>query len=206
MNDHDGAVWLDANLRYRKVCSFGTPYCARNVGLCKPRWPANARDDCSLPCTHGGPPKKPPPPMPDCSPGRASRWLLLLPRRTVQADCANPRCRLAGARRPCAVVLEGVLACRRAAPSVVVVHVPSATPRSCAWATCSRTCLQSTPFVRQDLALPSPPKSCMAALKLACKGRLRLAWKAKGGQQCLAHSCLKPRWRWTQAAPYRRQA
>src|SRR5262245_35442682 len=76
--------------------------------------------------------------MPDCSPGRASRWLLLLPRRTVQADCANPRCRLAGARRPCAVVLEGVLACRRAAPSVVVVHVPSATPRSCAWATCSR--------------------------------------------------------------------
>src|SRR5262245_35442683 len=67
-------------------------------------------------------------------------------------------------------------------------------------------CLQSTPFVRQDLALPSPPKSCMAALKLACKGRLRLAWKAKGGQQCLAHSCLKPRWRWTQAAPYRRQA
>src|SRR5215813_4812160 len=122
-------------------------------------------------------------------------------------------CYLGGPSRPIAQILaavsqelEGVLACRRAAPSVVVVHVPTATPRSCAWATCSRTCLQSTPFVRQDLALPSPPKSCMAALKLACKGRLRLAWKAKGGQQCLAHSCLKPRWRWTQAAPYRRQA
>ena len=148
---------------------FGAPYCARNVGLCKPRWPANARDlFASLHSWWAS--KNPPPPMPDCSPGRASRWLLLLPRRTVQADSANPRCRLAGARRPCAVVLEGVLACRRAAPSVVVVHVPSATPRSCAWATCSRTCLHSTPFVRQDLALPSPPKSCMAALKLACKG------------------------------------
>lgn len=93
MNDHDGAVWLDANLRYRKVCSFGTPYCARNVGLCKPRWPANARDDCSLPCTHGGPPKKPPHRCPTA------------PLVERHAGCC---CYLGGPSRPIAQILAAV--------------------------------------------------------------------------------------------------